>query len=106
MGRWVPSGTCLPLVERHDMAKDNSESWYTKWLRNGRLSGLTFLTLLVVWVSFTIFKLPTEGIQPLLLLAGGAFVGNLALKKEQEEKEVKSRVQELEKKVDHDESTH
>ncbi|AZS06594.1 hypothetical protein SEA_JACOREN57_27 [Mycobacterium phage JacoRen57] len=86
------------------MAHDN-ETWFTKWLRNGRLSGLTFLVIFVTWVAFTVAKLPTEGLTPILLLSGGAFVGNLAIKKEQDDRSVAKRVEKLEEKVDNNDSS-
>lgn len=81
------------------------DSWYTKWLRNGRLSGLTFAIIFITYVAFTIAKLPAEQLMPLLLLSGGAFVGNLAIKKDQEDKALKSEIQELKEKVEQNEST-
>lgn len=84
------------------MANADKETWWTKWLRNGRLSGLTFGVLLLTHIVFSILKIPTDGIQPLLLLAGGAFVGNIALKKESDDRAVNKRLDEVEKKVDNE----
>lgn len=78
----------------------NEESWFTKWLRNGRLSGLTFFILFATQIMCTALKIPTSSWDPLVLLAGGAFIGNLALRKDEEEKVTKKRLDELEKKVD------
>ena len=81
---------------------NNGDTWFTKWLRNGRLSGLTFLVVLIAWLGLTIAKLPTEGLTPILYLAGGAFVGNLAIKKDQEDKAVKQELKELKEKVENE----
>lgn len=78
----------------------SEESWFTKWLRNGRLSGLTFSILFVSQITCTILKIPTSSWDPLVLLSGGAFIGNLALRKDSEEKSTEKRISELEKKVD------
>lgn len=83
----------------------NEDSWFTKWLRNGRLSGLTFTILLITYIACTVFKVPTQAWDPLLLLSGGAFIGNLALKRESDEKAREKRLEELEKKVEGNEST-
>lgn len=83
----------------------NEDSWFTKWLRNGRLSGLTFVVLLITYIACTVFKIPTNAWDPLLLLSGGAFIGNLALKKDAEDRQRDKRMEELEKKVEGNEST-
>lgn len=82
----------------------NEESWYTKWLRNGRLSGLVFFILFAAQITCTVLKIPTSTWDPLVLLAGGGFIGNLALRKESDEKATRERLAELEKKVDDNES--
>jgi pheromone shutdown protein TraB len=75
----------------------SQESWFTKWLRNGRLSALTFLLVFATWVSFQVAKIPAPILDQLLLTISGVLVGNLALKKEADER----RVNDL-KEEDHD----
>lgn len=60
---------------------DVDESWFTKWLRNGRLSALSFLLVFGTWVSFQVLKIPAPLLDNLVLSFGGILVGNLALKK-------------------------
>jgi len=63
------------------------ESWFTKWLRNGRLSALTFLVVFGTWVGFQVAKLPPAPIlDQLLLTISGVLVGNLAIKKSADDK--------------------
>lgn len=63
------------------------ESWFTKWLRNGRLSALTFLVIFSTWVGFQVAKLPPAPIlDQLLLTISGVLVGNLAIKKSSDDK--------------------
>jgi len=76
---------------------DNRESWFTKWLRNGRLSAVTFLLVFITWVSFQVAKIPAPLLDQLLLTISGVLVGNLAIKKGNEEKAVEQRVENLEK---------
>jgi hypothetical protein len=87
------------------MAKKDEDSWFTKWLRNGRLSGLTFLVIFIAWIWFSVVRLPTTELSPLLLLSGGAFVGNLAIKKDQDDKAVRQELKELKERVENNEST-
>lgn len=85
------------------MANQN-ESWFTKWLRNGRLSGLTFGIVFITYIVMTALKMPTDVVGPLLTLFGGVFVANLALRKEQDDQSTKRELEELRKKVESDES--
>ena len=83
------------------MAKEE-ESWFTKWLRNGRLSALTFLLVFITWVCFQVMKLPAPILDQLLLTISGVLVGNLALKKQSDDDRVEKRVKNLEKEVHQD----
>ena len=60
---------------------NNYESWFAKWLRNGRLSAITFLIIFSTWVSFQVAKIQTPILDQLLLTISGVLVGNLAIKK-------------------------
>lgn len=78
------------------------ESWFTKWLRNGRLSAVTFLLVFITWVAFQIAKIPAPILDQLLLTISGVLVGNLAMKDKAEKKAVEKRVENLEKEVSND----
>ncbi len=62
--------------------------------------------MLIVHVTMTFLGLPTDGIQPVLILFAGTFVGNLALRKEaddrEKDREKNRRIDELEKKVENE----
>jgi len=66
---------------------NQQESWFTKWLRNGRLSALTFLVVFSTWVGFQVSHMPPAPIlDQLLLTISGVLVGNLAIKKNSDDK--------------------
>lgn len=68
---------------------NDQESWFAKWLRNGRLSAITFLMIFATWISFQIAKIQSPILDQLLLTISGVLVGNLAIKKNSDEKEDK-----------------
>ena len=79
------------------------ESWFAKWLRNGRLSAITFLIIFTTWVSFQIAKIQAPILDQLLLTISGVLVGNLAIKKTADDK--KEAVEEKKSKEKADESS-
>ena len=82
---------------------NNDESWFAKWLRNGRLSAITFLIIFTTWVSFQIAKIQAPILDQLLLTISGVLVGNLAIKKTADDK--KEAVEEKKSKEKADESS-
>lgn len=82
---------------------NNDESWFAKWLRNGRLSAITFLIIFTTWVSFQIAKIQAPILDQLLLTISGVLVGNLAIKKTADDK--KDAVEEKKSKEKADESS-
>lgn len=83
--------------------ENNDESWFAKWLRNGRLSATTFLIIFTTWVSFQIAKIQAPILDQLLLTISGVLVGNLAIKKTADDK--KEAVEEKKSKEKADESS-
>ena len=65
---------------------NNDESWFAKWLRNGRLSVIAFLVIFSTWVSFQVAKIQAPILDQLLLTISGVLVGNLAIKKNSDDK--------------------
>jgi len=65
---------------------NTDESWFAKWLRNGRLSAITFLVIFSTWVSFQVAKIQAPILDQLLLTISGVLVGNLAIKKTADDK--------------------
>lgn len=82
---------------------NNDKSWFAKWLRNGRLSAITFLIIFTTWVSFQIAKIQAPILDQLLLTISGVLVGNLAIKKTADDK--KDAVEEKKSKEKVDESS-
>ena len=82
---------------------NTDESWFAKWLRNGRLSAITFLIIFTTWVSFQIAKIQAPILDQLLLTISGVLVGNLAIKKTADDK--KEAVEEKKSKEKADESS-
>ena len=71
------------------MAGKSDDTWFTKWLRNGRLSAICWLVVFVVWVVFQFADARPESISTLnnlLLTFSGILVGNLAISKDSKSK--------------------
>ena len=67
---------------------NNDESWFAKWLRNGRLSVIAFLVIFSTWISFQVAKIQAPILDQLLLTISGVLVGNLAIKKNSDYKKL------------------
>lgn len=78
----------------------SQETWFSKWLRNGRLSALTFVMVFITWVTFQVLKIQAPILDQLLLTISGVLVGNLAIKKQAEDTVVEKRLDNLEEKVE------
>lgn len=90
------------------------ESWFSRWLQNGRLSAICFFLVFIAYIVFQVAKIPAPLIDQLVLTFGGVLVGNLAIKKRQDDNkkvekveavsdEQEKRINSLEKEV-HNES--
>lgn len=57
------------------------EDRWQKWRRNGRLSAIAWVTVLVIDVILKIAKVPAPEIDQLLIVLTGLLVGNLTIGK-------------------------